>query len=47
MRLAKEFVQAKLKKMRSVVKLYIWLNQTFTTQIMFKNNREDLKEIVR
>lgn len=38
---------AKLKKMRRFVKLYIWLNKTFTKQIMFKNNREHLQEIVR
>lgn len=46
-RLADEFVAAKLKKMRSIVRLYLWLNRTFTTQIMFKNNREDLERILR
>jgi len=40
-------VSAKLKKMRPLVGLYIWLNRTWTTQIMFKNKREDLEEIIR
>lgn len=46
-RLANEFVAAKLKKMRTLVTFYIWLNQTFTTQIMFKNNRKELEGIVK
>ena len=39
-KLAKEFVKEKLKKMRMSVRLYLWLNKTFTEQIMFKNNKE-------
>lgn len=45
-RLANEFVAAKLKKVRSVVKLYLWLNRALTTQVMFINEREDLESLV-
>ena len=34
-KLAKEFVAEKLKKMRKSVRFYLWLNKTFTEQIMF------------
>jgi len=46
-KLAKEFVAEKLKKMRKSVRFYLWLNKTFTEQIMFKNNKEQLKQIVK
>lgn len=46
-KLAKEFVKAKQQKMRMSVRLYIWLNRTFTTQIMFKNKEDQLKDLVR
>jgi len=40
-------VAEKLKKMRKSVRFYLWLNKTFTEQIMFKNNKEQLKQIVK
>lgn len=43
--LTAEFVQAKKEKLRASVRFYNWLNLTFTEQIMFKNNKEELEEI--
>jgi len=46
-RLATEFVKAKMTKVRSLVKWYLWFNKSFTEQIMFKNNKQQLREIVK
>jgi hypothetical protein len=40
-------VKAKIQKTRMCVRFYIWLNKTFTEAIMFKNNKNQLQEIVR
>ena len=44
--LAVEFVKSKQQKLSYSVRFYIWLNKTFTEQIMFKNKEEVLKELV-
>jgi hypothetical protein len=31
--------------MRWCVRIYLWLNKTFTEQIMFKNKREELEAL--
>ena len=43
--LTKEFVESKKKKLRCCVSFYIWLNRTFSQQLIFKNNRQELKEL--
>lgn len=43
--LAEKFVKSKIGKIRKCVKLYIWLNKTFTEQIMFKNQIKELEAL--
>jgi hypothetical protein len=40
-----EFVKSKKGKLSRSVRFYNWLNLTFTDQIMFKNDKEELEEL--
>jgi len=43
--LATDFAKSKLKKLKWYVRYYNWLNRTFTTQVLFKNNRQELETL--
>ena len=45
--LAQELVKAKLDKLNFLSKLYLWLQRTFVEQIMFKNNKKRLADLVQ
>ena len=45
LKLAKEFVESKMKRVNCLTKLYLWLNKNFTEQILFKNRPKRLNEL--
>jgi hypothetical protein len=45
-RLSQEFVKKKMEKLNFGSRLYLWLNRTFVEQIMFKNDKENLTQLL-
>jgi len=45
--LTSEFIAAKQAKLNSCARLHIWLNKSFTQQILFKNKKAELEKIVK
>jgi len=45
--LIEQLLAKKLKKRGKCVRFYLWLHETFTEQILFKNEKSELEEIVR
>jgi hypothetical protein len=45
--LIEQLLAQKMKKRGKCVRFYIWLHESFTEQILFKNEKSELEEIVR
>jgi hypothetical protein len=46
-KLVPEFVEAKKQKLNFGASVYLYLNQTFSQLIMFKNEEDELEKIVQ